>query len=86
MQRKYKSLSEQEEKIATMIVDAAFSVHSNLGPGLLENVYEVCFCHELVKRGLSFKRQVKVPITYEELSFDEGFRLDVLVLSLDKVE
>jgi GxxExxY protein len=67
------------EEIATKIVDAAYTVHKALGPGLLESVYEVCFCHELKKRGLSFQRQVPVPITYDGITFSEGLRLDVLV-------
>jgi len=60
-------------------VDAAYTLHSALGPGLLENVYEVCFCHELAIRGLSYRRQVVVPIVYDGITFDEGLRLDVLV-------
>ncbi len=71
--------SEREEQVAKAIVDAAYAVHSALGPGLLENIYEVCFCHELAKRGLSYRRQVVVPITYDGITFDEGFRVDVLV-------
>ncbi len=67
------------ENIATQIVDAAFTVHKTLGPGLLESVYEVCFCHELKKHGLSVQRQVSVPIIYDGITFNEGFRLDVLV-------
>jgi len=67
------------EEIATKIVDAAYSVHKTLGPGLLENVYEVCFCHELKKHGLLFQRQVSVPISYDGIVFNEGLRLDVLV-------
>jgi GxxExxY protein len=55
-------LSEKEEAIATKIVDAAYTVHKNLGPGLLEKVYEVCFCHELSKRGLKYRRQIDIPI------------------------
>lgn len=62
-----------------LIVDAAYTVHKKLGPGLLERVYEVCFCHELVQRGLKFQRQVEIPITYDDFIFDEGLRLDVLV-------
>ena len=50
-----------------------------MGPGLLEKVYEICFCHELAKRGLAFLRQVDVPIVYDGLKFEEGLRLDVLV-------
>ena len=76
---KYDPIPEEVERVATAIVDAAYAVHSTLGPGLLEHVYEVCFCHELVKRGLSYRRQVVVPIVYDGIRFDEGLRLDVLV-------
>jgi len=72
-------LSEAEQKYGQVIVDSAFAVHKNLGAGLLENVYEVCFCHELAKRGFSFQRQVSVPIIYDGIKFDEAFRIDVLV-------
>ena len=75
-------LTENEEQIAKQVVDAAFTVHKALGPGLLEKVYEVCFCHELSKRGLEFKRQADVPIEYDGIVFDEGLRLDVLVENL----
>jgi len=73
------SLSDSEERIATIIVNAAYAVHKAIGPGLLENIYEVCFCHELSKQGLSIKRQVTLPITYDGIRFDEGLRIDVLV-------
>jgi len=79
---KFKPLSEREEYIAKQIVDAAYTVHKNLGPGLLEKVYEVCFCHELSKRGLQYKRQVNFPIIYDGIIFEEGLRLDVLVEEL----
>jgi len=79
---KYQPLSEREEEIARKIVDAAYTVHKKLGPGLLEKVYEVCFCHELAKRGLKYQRQMDVPIKYDNLIFDEGFRLDVFVEEL----
>ena len=79
---KFKSLSNREESIATKTVDAAYTVHKVLGPGLLERVYEVCFCHELSKRGLKYQRQVDIPITYDGLIFDEGLRLDVLIEEL----
>ena len=61
----FKALSGQEESIAQKTVDAAYTVHKKLGPGLLEKVYEVCFCHELSKRGLTYQRQVDVPILYD---------------------
>ena len=76
------SLSDSEERIATIIVNAAYTVHKALGPGLLESIYEVCFCHELTKQGLAVHRQVTLPITYDGLNFDEGLRLDVLVEDL----
>jgi len=75
-------LSEKEEDIAKRLVDAAYTVHKKLGPGLLEKVYEVCFCHELSKRGLSYQRQLEVPIVYDGMIFDEALRLDVLVEDL----
>ena len=78
----YKPLSEREESIAKKIVNAAFTVHKSLGPGLLEKVYEVCFCHELSKRKLKYQRQVDVPIVYDGKVFDEGLRLDVFVENL----
>lgn len=72
-------LSEREEYLAKEIVDCAFKVHKQLGPGLLERVYEICFCHELNKKGIQYKRQVDIPIFYDNLVFNEGLRLDVLV-------
>jgi len=72
-------IKEREEILAKEIVDCCFKVHSQLGPGLLERVYEVCFCHELTKKGISWVRQIDIPINYDGLVFDEGLRLDVLV-------
>jgi GxxExxY protein len=75
----HEKLSEKEEVIAKQIVDAAYQVHQELGPGLLESIYETCFCHELAKSGVKFERQVSLPIVYDGITFDEGLRLDVLV-------
>jgi GxxExxY protein len=61
------------------ILGAAFKVHSALGPGLLESAYEACLCHELFKAGIPFQRQVHVPIQYDGVAIDCGFRLDLLV-------
>ena len=61
MKGRFKPLLEKDEAIAKKIVDAAYTVHRNLGPGLLEKVYEVCFCHELTKRGLRYQRQLDPP-------------------------
>ena len=68
-----------ENEIARVVVDAAYQVHKNLGPGLLESVYEVILYHELNERKLNVKRQVDIPVQYNGLTFDEGFRTDLLV-------
>jgi GxxExxY protein len=68
-----------ENEIAKVIVDAAMKVHKALGPGLLESVYERVLCHELRKRGLEVKCQVPIPITYEDMVFDEAFRADLII-------
>lgn len=78
----HQPLSVFEEDVGRKIVEAAFSVHKNLGPGLLEKVYEVCFCHELKKRGVEYRTQIDVPIIYDGITFESGFRLDVLVEDL----
>jgi GxxExxY protein len=78
-QANYDPIPESLERVGKLIVDSAYTVHKNLGPGLLEKVYEVCFCHELAKRGLKYQRQVEIPITYDNIVFEEGLRLDVFV-------
>ncbi|MEM1058621.1 MAG: GxxExxY protein [Verrucomicrobiota bacterium] len=75
-----------ENEISKHIVDAAYRVHVNLGPGLLEHVYEVVLAHELEKRELDVRRQVPVSITYDGLAFDEGYRADLIVNGLVLVE
>lgn len=78
----YKLTSAKEEKIAKEIVDAAYIVHKKLGPGLLERIYETCFCHELDKKNIPYKKQVDIPLVYDNITFKEGLRLDVLVADL----
>jgi GxxExxY protein len=68
-----------ENEISKEVVDAAFKIHTKLGPGLLESVYEVVLAHELKRRGLNIARQVPVPIVWDEIQFEEGYRLDLLV-------
>lgn len=75
----YSPLSEREENIGKIIVHSAFKVHQELGPGLLEKVYEVCLTHEITKAGLNVKRQVDIPIKYDGIIFNEGLRIDLLV-------
>jgi GxxExxY protein len=72
-------LSPDLEALATTIVDAAYTVHKTLGPGLLESVYEACLAHELDKRGLQVRTQVAMPVVYDGTRFETGFRVDVLV-------
>ena len=72
-------IPEKTNEVAAEIVDAAFSVHTALGPGLLESVYEVCLCHELEKRGLKVERQVSLPVIYDDVRLDAGLRLDLVV-------
>lgn len=67
------------EAIATDTVDAVFSVHSELGPGLLESAYEACLKHELVDRGHAVKSQIPQPVHYRGLNLDVGYRLDLLI-------
>jgi len=68
-----------ENQIANEVVDAAVKIHSELGPGLLESVYDVVLASELDRRGLRVERQVPIPIEYQGLRIDEGFRADIIV-------
>ena len=69
----------KENEIGKQVVDAAIAVHRELGPGLMETVYEVVLGHELKQRGLQIERQVRVPIEYRGIKFDEGFRADLIL-------
>jgi GxxExxY protein len=69
----------EKESLGKEIVDIAFQLHMSLGPGLLESVYESCFCYELSKREIPFVTQKRVPIVYDGFVFNEGLRLDILV-------
>jgi len=80
-----------ENEIGRIVVDAAIAVHRELGPGLLESVYEAVLARELKDRGLNAERQVPVPIELRGMRFDEGFRADIivenkLILELKSVE
>lgn len=68
-----------ENEIGKIVVDASVRLHKQLGPGLLETVYEIILSHELQTRGLKVERQKPIPIIYEGLKFDEGFRADIIV-------
>ena len=68
-----------ENEIGTAIIAAAMKVHAAVGPGLLESAYETCLLYELEKQGLPVRRQVSIPIHYEDLTIDNGYRVDLLV-------
>jgi len=68
-----------ENEIGKIVVDSAVRLHKDLGPGLLESVYEVLLAHELEAKGLKVSRQVPIPIKYNGIKFDEGFRVDIIV-------
>ena len=69
----------QLDEITGSIVDAAMKVHTALGPGLLESVYEKCLRHELIKRGLSMESQIWVPVVYDGVEIEGGYKIDLLV-------
>jgi GxxExxY protein len=66
-------------RVSGQVVEAAFAVHKELGPGLLESVYEACLCHELALREIDFRSQVALPVRYKGLTLEAGLRLDLLV-------
>jgi GxxExxY protein len=69
----------RENEIAKEIVDAAYKIHTTLGPGLLESVYETVLAYELERRGLGIVRQQAIPVVYESVRLEEGFRADIIV-------
>jgi len=75
-----------ENALSNLIIGGAIDVHTQLGPGLLENVYEECLAHELIARGVVFERQKILPVQYKGLHLECGFRLDLLVGGLVVVE
>ena len=66
-------------KVSGMIIDSAMKVHTSLGPGLLESAYEACLKHELTKRGIKVRTQVSLPVIYDNVTIDAGYRIDLLV-------
>ena len=75
-----------EEEIGHAIIGAALKIHSAVGPGLLESAYETCLIFELEKQRIGVRSQVPIPIRYEELTIENGYRLDLLVGGLVAVE
>ena len=79
-------MEEKIENIATQLVDSAIKVHTALGLGLLESAYEICLTHELNKRGLSVECQKSLPIVFDSIRIDAGYRIDMLIENLIIVE
>ena len=75
-----------ENEISGIVVDSAMKVHTALGPGLLESAYEACLTHELTKRGLNVERQKLLPLRYDGVIVEAGYRLDMLVENLVIIE
>ena len=67
------------ERLPTLAVDAAFAVHTELGPGLLESAYQACFVHELGLRGVAYQKELPVPLNYKGIRIEVGFRADVVI-------
>ena len=84
--KQFQEFSNEEERIGKAVVNAAYDIHKELGPGLLEKVYEVCFAHVLRKNGFSVQRQLAIPIHFDGMEFNEGLRLDILVNDLVIIE
>jgi GxxExxY protein len=79
-------LTEREQWLAEQIIDIAFTIHKTLGPGLLESVYEKCFCHELDSMNISYTKQQCVEIIYNDLVIADGLRIDIMVEDLIIIE
>jgi GxxExxY protein len=82
----HKPLTERENWLAGQLVDIAICIHKVLGPGLLESIYDKCFCYELNKRDIPFERQKAVLLEYDKLIIHEGLRIDILIDRLVVVE
>jgi GxxExxY protein len=79
MAENFDPLPRRTQEIATSMLDAAFAVHRTLGPGLLESAYEICLEHELRLRNHQVQRQVALPVVYDTVKLDAGYRIDLIV-------
>ena len=79
MQKAHEPLPQKTDEVARNIVDAALAVHRALGPGLLESAYEVCLAHELERRGHTVAKQTALPVIYDTVKLDAGYRIDLIV-------
>ncbi|HSY19396.1 MAG TPA: GxxExxY protein [Candidatus Acidoferrales bacterium] len=72
-------ISPEVERLATLAVDSAFAVHTELGPGLLESAYQACFAHELGLRGVAYQKELPIPLNYKGVRIEVGFRADIII-------
>lgn len=79
LKEQFEPLSPRENYLAKIVIDIAFKIHKALGPGLLESVYEKCFCYELKKQGIPYINQQLIPVRYEEMIIDNALKIDILV-------
>jgi GxxExxY protein len=86
IQNKFKPITEKEQWLTSQLMNIAISIHKILGPGLLESIYEKCFCYELAKRNIAFTRQQPIPIVYNNMLIDEGLKIDFVVEDLIIIE
>lgn len=82
----FKPVSEREKWLTGQIVDIAITVHKALGPGLLESIYEKCFCYELSKRNIPFAKQKSAAIFYDKIIIDDALRIDIMIDDLIIIE
>jgi GxxExxY protein len=82
----FQQVSSELNDLSRVILDSAFAVHKSLGPGLLETTYRLCLLHELRKRGMSVEQEVALPITYDGVTLESGYRIDLLVNDLIVIE
>ncbi|MGD0752068.1 MAG: GxxExxY protein [Anaerolineales bacterium] len=75
----YRPIPPEVESVGKKMLDAAFKVHTSLGPGLLESVYEACLAYEIRKSGMTVETQVALPVIYDGVQVDAGLRIDMLV-------
>ncbi len=85
-EKKFRPLSDREIWLSSQVMDIAINIHKSLGPGLLESVYQKCFCYELSKRNISYTKQEAVAIIYDDFVIDEGLRIDILIDDLIIIE
>lgn len=82
----FEKIPEDVNRVSGAVIDAAIQVHKRLGPGLLESSYRLCLVHELKKRGLAVQQELALPIVYDDLKLDSGYRMDLLVADTVVVE